>query len=85
MIGVRNGALASWTAVAKRSGDTAFGRTSGVRTNYIFRAYESGVALRFPPHSKMRPDSPTTVESTEAVLERRWAFTWAKLQAASTV
>jgi hypothetical protein len=31
-----------WTAVAKRSGDTAF-RTS---------ACESGVALRFPPQSK---------------------------------
>jgi hypothetical protein len=33
-------APASWTAVAERNGDTAFDE------------HESGVALRFPPHSK---------------------------------
>jgi L-ascorbate metabolism protein UlaG (beta-lactamase superfamily) len=33
----------TWSAVAKRSGDTAFARQPG---------FESGVALRFPPQSK---------------------------------
>jgi hypothetical protein len=34
------------------SRDTAFARTAGFRTKKIFRAVESGVALRFPPQSK---------------------------------
>ena len=44
----------SWTAVAERSGDTAFGRMEESRGKNIFRAGESGVALRFPPQSKTR-------------------------------
>jgi len=35
------------------SRDTAFGRSRPVRTDEIVRARESGVALRFPPQSKM--------------------------------
>jgi hypothetical protein len=38
--------------VAERSGDTAFTRTERGRTMDNFRPHESGVALRFPPHSK---------------------------------
>jgi hypothetical protein len=41
-----------WTAVAKRSGDTAFAREGVERTKEDFRPHESGVALRFPPQSK---------------------------------
>jgi hypothetical protein len=43
---------ASWSAVAERSGDTAFGRTKNFRVENNFSAVESGVALRFPPQSK---------------------------------
>jgi hypothetical protein len=45
---------ASWTAVAERSGDTAFARTKHFRVENNPRAVESGVALRFPPQSKTR-------------------------------
>jgi hypothetical protein len=38
--------------VAERSGDTAFVRTGRERTIDNRRPHESGVALRFPPHSK---------------------------------
>jgi hypothetical protein len=43
---------ASWSAVAERSGDTAFGRMENLRARNDFCALESGVALRFPPQSK---------------------------------
>ena len=43
---------ASWTAVARRSRDTAFERAERVRVKTNCHACESGVALRFPPHSK---------------------------------
>ena len=36
------------------SGDTAFGRTRRIVKFHPCRAGESGVALRFPPQSKMR-------------------------------
>jgi hypothetical protein len=42
-----------WSAVAKRSDDTAPGRTRACRTKGTLRARESGVALRFPPQSKI--------------------------------
>jgi len=45
---------ASWTAVAERSDDTAFARAEAERTDKVFRAHESGVALHFPPQSKTR-------------------------------
>src|ERR1017187_1886005 len=52
---------ASWTAVAERSGDTAFGRRTAVAAVSDFEwrqarrlSYESGVALRFPPQSMTR-------------------------------
>jgi hypothetical protein len=41
-----------WTAVAERSGDTAFGKACGVQINKGCGYPESGVALRFPPQSK---------------------------------
>jgi hypothetical protein len=41
----------SWSAVAERSGDTAFARANAKRTDESFRPHESGVALRFPPQS----------------------------------
>ena len=41
----------SWTAVAERSGDTAFERTEDFQFYEALRALESGVALRFPPQS----------------------------------
>jgi hypothetical protein len=47
-------APASWSAVAERSGDTAFGRTGDFGPIQDFRACESGVALRFPPQSMTR-------------------------------
>jgi hypothetical protein len=47
-----NHAIASWTAVAECSGDTAFVRARRERTIDSFRPRESGVALRFPPQSK---------------------------------
>jgi hypothetical protein len=40
-----------WTAVAKRSGDTAFALLMGSKKQW-FLSRESGVALRFPPRSK---------------------------------
>jgi cytochrome c peroxidase len=42
-----------WTAVAERSGDTAFGRTGSCRSSENLRTRESGVALRFPPQPKI--------------------------------
>ena len=45
----------SWSAVAERSGDTAFARTEPVEMFLGCRALESGVALRFPPQSKTLP------------------------------
>ena len=36
-----------------RSRDTAFARTRAFLISEIFRPFESGVALRFPPQSKM--------------------------------
>jgi hypothetical protein len=41
-----------WTAVAERSGDTAFGRKTLTVGSCDARRCESGVALRFPPQSK---------------------------------
>jgi hypothetical protein len=41
------------SAVAERSGDTAFGRASGVQIIPTLRACKSGVALDFPPQSKI--------------------------------
>jgi hypothetical protein len=38
--------------VAKRSGDTAFGRASLKLNLKIFRPHQNGVALACPPHSK---------------------------------
>ena len=40
-----------WSAVAERSGDTAFGREQHVNPEAVSRR-QSGVALRFPPQSK---------------------------------
>ena len=45
--------VASWTAPAERSGDGAFARTPRSRIYAGLRPHESGVALRFPPQSKM--------------------------------
>ncbi len=45
--------LAFWTALAERSGDSAFARTKRKRASHPFRAHESGVALRFLPQSTM--------------------------------
>ena len=42
-----------WSAVAERSGDTAFDAQMMNWRSGILRAGESGVALRFPPQSKM--------------------------------
>ena len=44
----------SWTALAERSGDSAFGRTEIFLQSKIFRPDESGVAAAaLPPQSKM--------------------------------
>jgi hypothetical protein len=43
-----------WTAVAKRSGDTAF-ESKAVSFRGESRVITSGVALRFPPQSKIIP------------------------------
>jgi len=43
---------AFWTAVAERSGDTAFGRTGRTVKFHPCRACESGVALRWCPSAK---------------------------------
>jgi len=46
-------APASWSAVAKRSGDTAFARTSRLRTPWRLRPRKSAVAaIALPAHSK---------------------------------
>jgi hypothetical protein len=42
-----------WTALAEQSGDSAFERTEALLRLTTFRAGESGVALRFPPQSKI--------------------------------
>jgi hypothetical protein len=52
MPAVQTHARASGTAVAERSGDTAFARAGRERTTDNFHSRESGVALRFPPHAK---------------------------------
>ena len=51
-------AWSSWSAVAERSGDTAFGRRTAVADVPDFEwrqarrlSYESGMVLRFPPQS----------------------------------
>jgi hypothetical protein len=44
-----------WTALSERSGDGAFERTKRILLLKIFRACESGVALRLPPQSKIYP------------------------------
>jgi hypothetical protein len=44
---------ASWTAVAERSGDTAFRAGHALSGSPNLGAGQSGVALRFPPQSKM--------------------------------
>ena len=46
--------MASWNAVAERSGDTAFERKKIRWIEKNHRARESGVALRFPPQSMTR-------------------------------
>ena len=48
---------ASWIAPAERSGDGAFVFAAGQRTTEFSHALESGVALRFPPQSKISPRS----------------------------
>jgi hypothetical protein len=45
----------SWTAVAERSGDTAFARTALSPSKGARGPHESGVALHFPPQSKTSP------------------------------
>jgi hypothetical protein len=47
----RRTTVAFWTAVAKRSDDTAFARTMILFKNKSPLPHESGVALRFPPQS----------------------------------
>ena len=49
---VMDGLGGSWSALAERSGDSAFGRTEGSRVENNFSAGESGVELRLPPQSK---------------------------------
>jgi hypothetical protein len=44
--------LKLWTAVAERSDDTAFERTTRAGIRDARRACQSGGALRFPPQSK---------------------------------
>jgi len=48
----------TWTAVAKRSGDTAFERAVRAEISMTSRASKSGVALRFPPQSMTRTGLP---------------------------
>ena len=45
---------ASWSALAERSGDSAFGRRGISLPPETFRAGEGGGALRWPPQSKTR-------------------------------
>jgi hypothetical protein len=49
--------------VAERSGDTAFVRTKFVVDSKTARPDESGVALRFPPHSKLITTSPQAMHN----------------------
>ena len=56
-----NSAEPFWTAVAERSGDTAFAHTEIVQHKPPPRALESGVALRFPPHSMTRTAFPSAL------------------------
>jgi hypothetical protein len=42
-----------WTALAERSGDSAFERTEARLDSTTSRPCESGVALRLPPQSKI--------------------------------
>ena len=51
-----------WTAVAERSGDTAF--TTTITT-------KSGVALRFPPQSKMAQASPNLEYNLLSHMQRK--------------
>jgi hypothetical protein len=58
-LGIRHEIAARfWTAVAERSGDTALGRTGEFQSIRDGRAHENGVALRFPPQSKMLARGP---------------------------
>jgi len=41
--------------VAERSGDTAFARAVSLKIRLGFLRAKSGVALRFPPQSKIHP------------------------------
>jgi hypothetical protein len=66
-----NLAPASWTAVAKRSGDTAFARAGRERTFDDFRPRQSGGALRFPPQSKTSRNEQPVFWSQAAVLLKR--------------
>ena len=43
----------SWSALAERSGDSAFERAEDLWNYKTHRAGESGVALRLPPQSKI--------------------------------
>jgi hypothetical protein len=52
-LGLRVSTPAFWTAPAKRSGDGAFFEV--IRDSREAELKQSGVALRFPPHSKMSP------------------------------
>ena len=65
----RRQAAALWTAVAERSGDTACSRRAGAESTWPGRGIESGVALRFPPQSKM-----LAVVSNRAAHQRLAAF-----------
>jgi hypothetical protein len=60
---------ASWTAVAERSGDTAFARAEHERTMDNFRPHGSGVALRFPLHSKTSRNWPLAFRNHAAVFQ----------------
>jgi len=53
LINAISGDATSWSAVAERSGDTAFARARAKRTDERIRPHESGVALRFPPQSRI--------------------------------
>jgi hypothetical protein len=54
--------------VAERSGDTAFAGAERVRTIDNFHPHESGVALRFPPHSKTSRNFPPGPQNQATVL-----------------
>jgi hypothetical protein len=50
---IRSWLTVSWTAPAECNGDGAFARTERAQTISNRCPHESGVALRFPPQSKM--------------------------------